>query len=262
MPNPIKRIIGPSPIIFIFRKSKNFLAMRGGESPYTEIDQPLTDAEFFANLIAKYSDKPRRLTPAEVQKLYFQKSLIKRDHRLLESVMDEAIIAQVGRQLPEGVINNVLEMHVFRTKYKRYLRIKRLIPLALVAPFTNSELTKMAYAAALNSKSVSLTLPGLIGYSLPAFFFCHMTYYYVPDKLKPICSVGKYVLGAPIWVISALVDQCGIPFEEKFFGEPVAIDLTQTGGTIPSDLGNLDDLRAIIEETKAKMGAKSYGSFS
>ena len=62
-------------------------------------------------------------------------------------------------------------MYEFRRKYKNYLRITRFIPLALIAPFTNTELSKMAYAAALGSKSVSLTFPGLIGYSLPAFFF-------------------------------------------------------------------------------------------
>ena len=61
-------------------------------------------------------------------------------------------------------------MYNFRRKYKNYLRIKRFIPLTLIAPFTNTKLSKMAYASALRSKSVSLKLPGLMGYSLPLFF--------------------------------------------------------------------------------------------
>ena len=39
--------------------------------------------------------------------------------------------------------------------------MKRLILLGLVALYTNSEVTKMAYAAALGSKSITLTLINL-----------------------------------------------------------------------------------------------------
>lgn len=50
------------------------------------------------------------------------------------------------------------------------------MPLSLIDPLTGNKLSKMAYAGALKSKSVTLTLPGLISYSLPAFLFFHISY--------------------------------------------------------------------------------------
>ena len=141
-------------------------------------------------------------------------------------------------------------MYEFRRKYKNYLRIKRLIPLGIIGPFTNNELSKMAYAAALGSKSVSLTLPGLIGYSLPAFFFFHMTSYYVPDKFKPICQACKYTLGGPLWITSYITDELMSSTEEKLFGEQISIDISNTGGTIPKELGDINQLRQTLEDMK------------
>jgi hypothetical protein len=141
-------------------------------------------------------------------------------------------------------------MYHFRRKYKNYLRIKRFVPLSMIAPFTGGELSKMAYAAALGSKSISLTLPGLIGYSLPAFVFFHMSYFYVPDKIKPICQFCKFTLGCPFWVASAITDEVLSGPEEKYFGEEVPIDLVSTGGTIPGDLGDINKLSEILEEMK------------
>ena len=135
-------------------------------------------------------------------------------------------------------------MYTLRRRFKHYLRIKRLIPVCIVGPYTNTEISKMAYAAALGSKSVSLTLDGLIGLSLPAFFFFHMAYYYAPDKLKPICQLGKYILGGPLWAVSTLTDGILSRGEEKFFGEEVPIDINGTGGTIPSDMGTEEQFKA------------------
>lgn len=141
-------------------------------------------------------------------------------------------------------------MYDFRQKYKNYLRIKRFTPLTLIAPFTGTELSRMAYAAALGSKSVSFTLPGLIGYSLPAFFFFHMSSFYVPDKLKPLCQLCKFTLGAPIWIAGSITDKLLTGTEERFFGEEVPIDLIATGGTIPGDLGDINKLREVLDEMK------------
>ena len=116
----------------------------------------------------------------------------------------------------------------------------------------------MAYAAALGSKSVSLTLPGLIGYSLPAFFFFHMTSYYAPDKFKPLFEIGKYTLGAPFWVASTMADELTAGPEEFFFGEDVPLDVSQTGGTIPHDLGDVNQLRELITELKGDFKKKTY----
>lgn len=73
-----------------------------------------------------------------------------------------------------------------------------------------------------------------------------MTSYYAPDKLKGICTVGKYTLGAPFWIINCVTDEILAGPEEQFLGEPVPLDVTQTGGTIPPDLGDIDKLREVI----------------
>nr|ULD16196.1 hypothetical protein [Cylindrotheca closterium] len=146
-------------------------------------------------------------------------------------------------------------MHEFRRKYKNYIRIKRIIPLSLIAPFTSNELSKMAYAAAIGSKSISLTLPGIIGYSLPAFFFFHMSYYYAPNKFKPACQACKYILGAPFLTAGLITDELMSNQEEKFFGQAVPIDVGQTGGTIPPEIGDMDKFRDLLNELKT-MGHK------
>ena len=70
-----------------------------------------------------------------------------------------------------------------------------------------------------------------------------MSYYYVPNEIKPIC---KYVVGAPFWIISSFTDEVLSSPEEAFFGKTIPLDVTQTGGTIPSDIGNFDRLREVI----------------
>ena len=112
------------------------------------------------------------------------------------------------------------------------------------------ELTKMAYAEALGSKSVSLTLPGLIGWSLLGFFFFHMGTYYAPDRLKPTCTICKYTFGASFWIICTLTySVLGVP-KEQFFGEEVSIETTNTGGTILYELGDLLQLHELLEVMK------------
>ena len=145
----------------------------------------------------------------------------------------------------------------FCRKYKKYLRIKRFVPLTLVAPFTSTELSKMAYAATLGSKSVFLTLPGLIRYSLPAFYFFHMSSFYAPDKIKPVCQFCKYTLGAPFWIVGSLTDDIMSGPEETMFGEEVPVDVVGTGGAIPGDLGDINQLRELLDELKS-FGKKTY----
>ena len=85
-----------------------------------------------------------------------------------------------------------------------------------------------------------------------------MTSFYVPDTLKPVFDIGKFTLGAPVWLISTLADKALEPIEEKKFGILVPLDIPDTGGTIPSDLGSLTDLKKIVDEYSKKMGSKSY----
>ena len=144
----------------------------------------LSDEAFYKIMNESISnpDKARRLNPKEVQDLLSTKTKLTKEQRLLKSVIEEA---SLSKTISDKSFQNVQQMYEFRRKYKNYLRLKRFVPLSIIAPFTGTKLSKMAYAAALGSKSISLTLPGLIGYSLPAFFFFHMSSFYVPDKIKP-----------------------------------------------------------------------------
>ena len=173
---------------------------------------------------------------------------------VLEKVRESRIVTQAELQ-------NLEEMYAFKRKFKNYLRMKRLIPLGLVAPYTNSEVTKMAYAAALGSKSIILTLDGVIGFSLPAFFFFHMAYYYAPNKLKPICQLGKFTLGGPLLLVGTVTDGILSRAEDKFFGQPVPIDISGTGGTIPGDMGTGEEFKAFLKDLEnlgRELGDKTY----
>ena len=232
--------LGSSPALYLIKKVNSHLFLRGGDLT----DSYLSDEEFFEVILPK----PPRLTNSQLTEMLSKKQKkLTKNQKLVKSVIEQA---QLSRTLSENNFKNVEEMYQFRRKYKNYLRIKRIIPLSVIAPFTGNELSKMAYAAALGSKSVTLTLPGLIGYSLPAFFFFHMSYYYAPDKLKPICQVCKYTLGAPFWIVGSVTDEVMSTPEEKFLGEVVPINVSETGGTIPSDIGDINDLRELLNDLK------------
>lgn len=156
-------------------------------------------------------------------------------------------------------------MYILRLKYYRYLHIKRLISFGLVAHFTNCELTKMSYARTIGSNSFSLTVPGLVSYSLLTFFFFNMISYYVPTKSKLVCQVCKYVAGAPFWILCKITNKLTKGIEEDFLGQLGSMDVTNNGGIIPAEVDNLQSLRIILEEAKQgtakqakKLYAKSY----
>ncbi len=226
---------------------KNYL-IRGGATHTTHDEQCISDEAFFEQYKFSENPKPRRMSEEELRDLYKPRTKLNKDQKLVKSVLDDCLSNSASKTLPREAFEKVKDLYEFRRKYRRYLRIKRLIPLSVVAPFTTNELSKMAYAVALGSKSVSLTLPGLIGYSLPAFFFFHMSSYYVVDKFKPMCHICKYALGAPFWIVNSLTDELLSSPEEAFFGQQVPIDVTTTGGIIPADLGDLEQLKKNIKE--------------
>ena len=52
-------------------------------------------------------------------------------------------------------------------------------------------------------------------------------------------------------LINYLVDALSEPVEERFFGEAVPIDINKSGGTIPADIGTVDDLRHLLEDLRS-----------
>lgn len=241
----LKQILGHSPAVFIIKKFGSSLLCRGGNEYAT-----LPPTQEFGEFTEKASEpKLPRMTQLQLNELLKNKAKRKltRNEKLIKAVVEQA---ELSRAVSEHDFKNLEEMYQFLQKYKRYLRIKRFIPLSVVAPLTTTELSKMAYAAALGSKSVVLTIPGVIGYSLPAYFFFHMSYFYAPDKLKPICQAGKYTFGAGFMLVNYIVDELGEYVEEKIFGEAVPIDINTTGGTIPGDIGTVNDLRSLLEDLK------------
>ena len=216
-----RKILGPFPLLCGL-KNTELSFFRGG----SQNDVCLSDKAFFEIMTETIDfdsnkNKPRRLNNKQVRELLSTKAKLTKEQQLLKSVLKKASVFKV---ISDKSFQNVQEMYEFRRKYKKYIRIKRFVPLTLIAPFRVTELSKMAYATALGSKSIYLTLPGLIGYSLPAFYFFHMSSFYVPDKLKLVCQVCKYILSAPFWVMGSITDGIMVNPEEIYFGEEVPID--------------------------------------
>ena len=167
----LKQIIGPSPAIIIIKKVGSSLFCRGGNE--NTVLHPNQEFVQFTEGVSE--PKPPRMTQLQLNKLL--KNKVKRKltktEKLIKAVVEQA---ELSRAVSEHEFKNLEEMYQFLQKYKGYLRLKRFIPLSIIAPLTSTELSKMAYAAALGSKSVVLTIPGVIGYSLPAYFFfiCHI----------------------------------------------------------------------------------------
>lgn len=268
------RIIGPSPALYMARKIRSKILIRGGGEHLRQNirnNEQYTDGEFFDDLKQDFdktggtvfksteSDTPRMSNKELNQRLADEaKKKFTSDQKLVNSVLEKV---RESRIIEQSDIQNLEELYAFKRKFKGYLRIKRLIPLGVVAPYTNSEVTKMAYAAALGSKSVTLTLDGVIGFSLPAFFFFHMAYYYAPNKFKPICQLGKYTLGGPLLLVGTVTDGLLSRAEDKFFGQPVPIDLSGTGGTIPGDMGTGEEFKKFLKELEKigqELGEKTY----
>ena len=235
----LKQIIGPSPAVFVIKKVGSSLFCRGGNE--NTVLHP--NKEFVQFTEGASEPKPLRMTQLQLNELLKNeaKRKLTKNEKLIKSVVEQA---ELSRAISEHDFKNLEEMYQFIQKYKGYLRLKRFIPLSIVAPLTTTELSN----AALGSKSVVLTIPGVIGYSLPAYFFFHMSYFYAPDKLKPICQAGKYTFGAGFMLVNYIVDELGEHVEEKIFGE---IDINKTGGTIPGDIGTVNDLRSLLEDLKS-----------
>lgn len=168
-----RKILGPSPLFWSLKQIKTQLLFRGGQNVYESDIYSSDDETFFKIMNHEFdtnsnANKFCRFTESEFKKLLSTRSKLTKEQKLLKSVIEDI---NSSRAIESKYIDNASQMYELRRRYKIYLRLKRIIPLAIIGPFTNNELSKMAYAAALGSKSVALTIPGFIGYALPAFDF-------------------------------------------------------------------------------------------
>lgn len=190
----IFRILSVSPMCYSFKKAHQIFLVRRNNEINIDENTRLSDNAFFETYV---EEKPKLMTNKELLNLYNSKAKLYRQQRLIKSVLDDYIKNSASKHISNQALHDVKDMYEFCRKYKRYLRIKRILPLSVIAFFTTDKLSKMAYAAAIDSISVYLSLFGIIGISLPAFYFFHMGYYYAPDKLKPICNFFHYTAGMP-----------------------------------------------------------------
>lgn len=142
---------------------------------------------------------------------------ITRDQRLVKSVLEHCLKQRGAAGFDPETIYKLQENMDFRRRYRFYLRVKRMIPISCVSPFTLAELNKMSIATILGSPSLPLTVSAFIGFGLP---FC---------------------------LISEVTDQLTADIEESITGQEIPIDISNTGGTIPPKLG---DIREILDSMK------------
>ena len=136
-----KQILGPSPLLWGVKKIHMHLFFNGSSQ---NNDVCLSD-EAFLELMTEPSDadpnknRPHRMSTREVRELLSTKAKLTKEERLLKSVLEEA---NLSKAISDKGFQNVQEMYKFRKKYKNYLRIKRFVPLTLVALFIGIKLLK------------------------------------------------------------------------------------------------------------------------
>ena len=261
----LRNLIGPSPVLYLsnrFQRRRNkdrgenasiHLAATGYVDYGDRNGQCFADEEFeFENYEWK---KPDRMSDGDVRKLYAKNAKLTRQQRLLKSVLDEAAAHSPKGQIPYEALEKMKDAYEFRKKYGKYLFAKRIIPVGVLTPFTGTELGRMFFAQSLGMNSVSFTVGSYLGFAIPSFLFFHMAYYFAYDKFKPVCLAGKWTFGLPFILMSEATDKLLPGSEESVYGEDIPMDVTQTGGTIPFDIG---DLNKVLEEMKDFFPEKTY----
>lgn len=273
----LRNLIGPSPALYLVDKIQN----RKEEKPLVKVVSVRSLAEGYVNYNNKTQQcfpdeeirldqwikkqervakpepmaKPKRMSQSELRELYSRNAKLTRNQKLVKSVLDEAAKHSPSGQIPTESLEKFLNNYTFRQKYKKYLIFKRLIPVGIVSPVTARELLRINLTNLLGMKSVPFTVESFFGFSLPAFLFFHMGYYYAPDRLKPLCQVGKWTLGLPFIMISEATDKVLASPEEALAGTDIPLDMPETGGTIPTELG---ELSKVLQDMKKWIPEKTY----
>jgi hypothetical protein len=138
---------------------------------------------------------------------------------------------------------------IAKAKHPFYSRIKSKIPYVMMSPFTFSELTRLATYRVAGFASAPLTLPAILGFSMPCAVTFSMLEMYAPDKLKFPCKCAKWTGGIVFYGVCSSVDYVTAGFETKRFGEPLPIDAPQLMGTLPktNDVRELQKLKQLAD---------------
>lgn len=247
----IKRFLLPSIVTYPLE----FFLLRGGSSA---IEVESVDINFYKNKIDEFDfaeletkfDKPPRMTYCEYEDL--RKTMSKRT--IGNMIARELIEKAIENGNVEGIDADRLQKLRFeiqlRKKFKHLLRIKRSAGIFLCASLTNNELQKMFVASQLGIKTIPLTMGGVIGISLPAYYFFHMLQYYVPNNCKAPCELGKYTAGLAYMAITTAIDKISAPLEKKTTGFELPLDIPNTGGTIPKEVFSKEEISQILKRLK------------
>ena len=228
----LKLLIGPSPSIELFNR------LRGGSdntrvkgSDIKEAFEYYDDDAFWDDIPEFSTDSYKNfLESAEQAERYTERQ------KLCTELINKALLDSKNAEDGYSMLNKFRYHLTKRRKFRKALLSKKIATLGVAGTFTNIELRKMCYAKMLGINSLPMSLNGVIGFSLPSFFFFHMCEFYAPPHLKPVCKFGKYTFGLPLILISTIVDKCAEPLEQKFMGGHMPLDLPETGGTIPKDV--------------------------
>ena len=138
---------------------------------------------------------------------------------------------------------------VAKAKHPFYSKVKSKIPYVIMSPFTFSELARLASFRVAGLASAPLTLPGIIGFSMPCAVTFSMLEMYAPDKFKLPCKCAKWTGGIVFYGLCSSIDYVTAGFETQIFGVPLPLDAPQLMGTLPamSDIKELQKLKQLAD---------------
>jgi hypothetical protein len=138
---------------------------------------------------------------------------------------------------------------IAKAKHPFYSKVKSKIPYAIMSPFTFSELARLATYRVAGFASAPLTLPAIVGFSMPCAVTFSMLEMYAPDKFKFPCKCAKWTGGIVFYGVCSSVDYVTAGIENQMFGESFPIDAPQLMGTIPTmaDVKEIQKLKQLAD---------------
>jgi hypothetical protein len=139
---------------------------------------------------------------------------------------------------------------IAKANHPLYSRIKSKVPYFLMAPFTFTELHRLAAYRIAGLATAPITLPALIGFSLPCALTFSMLEMYAPDnKFKFGCKFAKWTGGIGFYTLCYGVDSLSAGFETLVFGEQLPMDAPQLMGTLPTinDIKEAEKFKKLVE---------------